>query len=81
MFLYVYVYSLSLRGLTIDSFTQDLFVAKTRRKWVRIKLQLGVAVGTTQWKLLAGGVPRQTTLLGWRTLPQDVISLVQILMT
>ena len=66
---------------TIATATQDLFVAKTQRHWIRIRLRMTVAVGTTRWKLVAEHKLRRASYIGWRQLPDNIISLVQKVMT
>lgn len=62
------------------TFTQDLFVAKTQRHWVRIKLRMTVVVGTAQWKVVAEHTPKHPSYIGWHQLPRNVISLLQNVM-
>jgi hypothetical protein len=76
-------YSLDLAEIhsTIAIVTQDLFVAKTQRHWIRIKLKMTVAVRTSYWKVAEEHKLKQVFYLGWRQLPNNVISLVQRTMT
>jgi hypothetical protein len=61
--------------------TQDLFVAKTQRHWIRIKLRMAVAVGTTHWKVVVEDKLKQASYIGWRQLPDNVLLLVRRVMT
>jgi hypothetical protein len=56
--------------------TYNLLVAKTQRHWIRVTLRMKLAGGTTHWKLVAEQKLRQVSYVGWRQLPDDVISLV-----
>lgn len=54
----------------------NLLVAENQRQWIRVTLRMTLACGTTHWKLVAAQRPRQASLVGWRQLPDDIISLV-----
>jgi hypothetical protein len=66
---------------TIATITQDLFVAKTQRHWIRVKLRITVAIGTTYWKVAVEDKLEQASYLGWRQLPNNIISLVRKTLT
>lgn len=76
-----YSFALAEKDPEVATFTQDLFIAKSQRHWIRIKLRMTVAVGTTHWRLLAEHTPEKNSWIGWRQLPQNVISLIQQVMT
>jgi hypothetical protein len=61
---------------TLIIYTQDLFVAKSQRHWVRIKLRTTVGIGTAQWKIVAGCqvTPSYAVM---RSIPRNVVSLIQ----
>jgi hypothetical protein len=64
---------------TSTTASQDIFVAKTQRHWIRVRLNLTVAVGTAHWRVAVDN--KQTSYIGQRQLPNNVASVLQQVMS
>jgi hypothetical protein len=62
---------------TIATATHDLIVAKNLHCWIRIKLRITAAIGTTYWQVLVQDKLKRASHIGWRQLPDRFISLVK----